>query len=362
MLMFFLCAGCLGEDAAVSEEPGADISSFEECAAAGYPVMESYPRQCRTPDGRTFVEEIDEPVKPPETEVPDEVIEVDIVYMRDETPEPSWLFVGPNTKNPPWEGAVYMARSDDGLIFTDEKLFIDRAGVPNLLLTEDNALVATLQYFSFEYEELFDVIAYTVSEDFGETWSPVRKIKIEGKGFKKVGAGGPNPVDPTLVQLDDSSFRLYFTFHPPGEMYPGLFSARSEGLESAFQSEGPQLSTEKMILDPAVVEFDGKWHHYTVLHGEMEGTKHVNVHSVSDDGQNFVLQEDIPFDFQFLGQVIEDGGILKFYGSGDGIQSATSTDGYTWTNDGGKRAGGADPGAVKLPDGTYILIYTKVEG
>ncbi len=33
------------------------VSSFEDCAAAGYPVMESYPRQCRTPDGRNFTEE-----------------------------------------------------------------------------------------------------------------------------------------------------------------------------------------------------------------------------------------------------------------------------------------------------------------
>lgn len=31
-----------------------NISSFEECVAAGYPVMESYPEQCKTPDGRTF--------------------------------------------------------------------------------------------------------------------------------------------------------------------------------------------------------------------------------------------------------------------------------------------------------------------
>jgi len=35
------------------------IYSFEECAAAGYPVMESYPRQCNTPDGKHFVEEIE---------------------------------------------------------------------------------------------------------------------------------------------------------------------------------------------------------------------------------------------------------------------------------------------------------------
>ena len=35
------------------------ISSFEECAAAGNPVMESYPRQCRDPlSGKTFVEDI----------------------------------------------------------------------------------------------------------------------------------------------------------------------------------------------------------------------------------------------------------------------------------------------------------------
>lgn len=36
----------------------AAISNFEECAAAGYPVMESYPGQCNTPDGRHFTENI----------------------------------------------------------------------------------------------------------------------------------------------------------------------------------------------------------------------------------------------------------------------------------------------------------------
>lgn len=35
------------------------IRNFEQCAAAGYPVMESYPEQCRTPDGRLFVRVID---------------------------------------------------------------------------------------------------------------------------------------------------------------------------------------------------------------------------------------------------------------------------------------------------------------
>ena len=36
---------------------GSDINSFEECIEAGFPAMESYPRQCRTDDGKHFVEE-----------------------------------------------------------------------------------------------------------------------------------------------------------------------------------------------------------------------------------------------------------------------------------------------------------------
>lgn len=31
-----------------------EITTFQECADAGYPVMESFPEQCKTPDGKTF--------------------------------------------------------------------------------------------------------------------------------------------------------------------------------------------------------------------------------------------------------------------------------------------------------------------
>lgn len=37
---------------------GKKINSFQDCLNAGYPVMEIYPRQCRTPDDETFVEDI----------------------------------------------------------------------------------------------------------------------------------------------------------------------------------------------------------------------------------------------------------------------------------------------------------------
>lgn len=37
-----------------NELPPPVITNFEECVQAGYPILETYPEQCRTPDGRSF--------------------------------------------------------------------------------------------------------------------------------------------------------------------------------------------------------------------------------------------------------------------------------------------------------------------
>jgi len=48
-----------------------DITNFKECVAAGYPIMESFPEQCRVPGGQTFVNATKEDVKPKAEEVAD---------------------------------------------------------------------------------------------------------------------------------------------------------------------------------------------------------------------------------------------------------------------------------------------------
>lgn len=57
-----------------------EINSFEDCAEAGHFVIHSHPQQCKTPDGRIFVEEAEgEKPKPGEVKTytnPDKVIEV----------------------------------------------------------------------------------------------------------------------------------------------------------------------------------------------------------------------------------------------------------------------------------------------
>lgn len=44
---------------------GPNITNFADCIAAGYPIMESYPRQCAIPGGRRFVEDINTPIPTP---------------------------------------------------------------------------------------------------------------------------------------------------------------------------------------------------------------------------------------------------------------------------------------------------------
>ena len=46
------CTGLITPDSNVTP-----VNSFDDCAAAGYPVIETYPEQCSTPDGRNFVQQ-----------------------------------------------------------------------------------------------------------------------------------------------------------------------------------------------------------------------------------------------------------------------------------------------------------------
>ena len=55
-----------------------EVRSFEDCVAAGNPIMESYPRQCRTKDGRLYAEEI--AVAPTYTKATADSIVVDLPY------------------------------------------------------------------------------------------------------------------------------------------------------------------------------------------------------------------------------------------------------------------------------------------
>lgn len=64
------------------------INSFEECIKAGYPALESNPRQCKTPNGKSFTEQLPTPT-------PDETVDwktyINRVYGYSIKYPPTWI-------------------------------------------------------------------------------------------------------------------------------------------------------------------------------------------------------------------------------------------------------------------------------
>jgi len=58
ILIVILAVAVIGWVYKSRETPSNSVSNFEECIAEGYPVLKSYPRHCKTPDGKTFAEDI----------------------------------------------------------------------------------------------------------------------------------------------------------------------------------------------------------------------------------------------------------------------------------------------------------------
>ncbi|MSR85940.1 exo-alpha-sialidase [Candidatus Woesearchaeota archaeon] len=251
------------------------------------------------------------------------------------------------------------------------------------MLTSSGELVASYQYFSYEDEDLFGVIAYSLSDDNGETWTNPVAVTIEGLPEATTATpSGPDEVtvtravDPTLVELEDGSLRLYFTYQEVDASQPHPASAiNTEGdITGTFVYEESGLATtaeDVALLDPSVVYFEGLWHYYTwnvAQSGIGAGSTELstfqdldNYHGTSEDGLTFTLEDPVTLDMGFLGQAVtlDDG--IRFYGTGTGgIVSAFSSDGYTFEMDDGNRlsGGGGDPGVAQLEDGTFVMIYT----
>lgn len=89
LIMAFLL-GIVGLFVTLKPLQSAVVNSFEECVEAGYPVMESYPRQCRTSDGRSFVETV-----PPDSMAPEKPTgDSDVVCAMDVRQCPDGTYVG----------------------------------------------------------------------------------------------------------------------------------------------------------------------------------------------------------------------------------------------------------------------------
>jgi hypothetical protein len=297
----------------------------------------------------------------------------------DATPPPSQE--GPPHPGP-WDNDVLVYRvGGDGTL---EKLAtFERAGVPTVARLKDGRLLAAHQHFPENDDASFDKVAVRFSSDEGRSWTAPQVVRMDG-----LPEGMRFPFDPTLVPLPDGRVRLYFTSlrrRRFDEDRPAIYSAiSSDGVRCTFEP-GARFGIEgRPVIDCAVALHQEVFHLFAPDNGsggppgvpgaERRGDEEpprlgAGYHAISRDGLNFIRQEDVQIegDRRWLGNAQSDGTVIRFFGSGDpggpgrrgGVWVAASADGQSWKLlEGFAPVPGADPGAVKLRDGSWLVVVT----
>ncbi|NQV89921.1 exo-alpha-sialidase [Candidatus Uhrbacteria bacterium] len=261
------------------------------------------------------------------------------------------------SKNGPWKNSLNIAFSEDGTTFTAQTALVEKAGVPSLTQMQDGRLLLVFQWF--EDGDWFDYPALMFSEDQGQTWRDPEPMKL---------IGYPDdwgvPFDPAVVTLPDGRIRMYFTVNP--ERFSGstdtyISSAVSEdGLIYTYEAGVRFEDTDiDLTRDSTVGYLDGEFHLFSPSH-ETDGEMN---HGVSQNGLDFTVEEDIT-DGEYiiwLGDVTTSTAGLRFYGfEKASILWADSSDGFSWTDEVKTNLMGADPAAVRLEDGSYVVVVTSI--
>lgn len=271
----------------------------------------------------------------------------------------------------PWENDVLVYRTGAGTKVEQLARF-PRAGVSTLARLQDGRVVAAHQHFPENNRADFDKVAVRFSSDEGRNWTEPQVIHLEG-----LPTGMRFPFDPTLVPLPDGRVRLYFT-SLKGQRFeqnrPAIYSAISSNCIDFIFEPGVRLGIEgRPVIDCAAVLHHGVFHLFSPDNGNAlnpdapqaerserarEGTAY---YATSNDGLNFTRQPDVQMGGgrRWLGNVQSDGQLIRFFGTGNrGVWMGTSTNGQSWAADETFRAPGADPGAVKLKDGGWLISGT----
>jgi hypothetical protein len=255
---------------------------------------------------------------------------------------------------------------------------LERSGVATVARMKDGRLVAAHQHFPQDDQRNFDRVAVRFSSDEGVNWTAPVAITVEG-----MEPGLARPFDPTLVPLPDGRVRLYFTSNRSRDFRlstPAIYSAiSSDGIRYAFEP-GVRFAVEgRVVIDCAVALHDGTFHLIVPDNGsaaDMDAGRQRReppqggrgYHAVSRDGLKFERAGDVtlPGNRRWLGNMQSDGGRLVFFGTGGGgpgtpggLWIATSPDGASWAPDPRTLpVPCADPGAVRLRDGSWLVLGT----
>jgi hypothetical protein len=277
----------------------------------------------------------------------------------------------PQGNRGPWNNDVDIIRIDAAGNQTNLGAFTG-AGVSTVTRMADGRLIAAFQYFSTSDPQRFDRIATSISSDEGKTWSDPFTVQLDGYEVDLM-----RPFDPTLVALPDGRLRMYFTSNRSPDFrasVPQIYSAISDdGLRYTFEP-GVRFGLEgRIVIDCAVAIHQGVFHMIVPNNGSVEEMRQSQqgagnagaskgYHAVSKDGLAFTRVDDLNLGPQdrWLGNMQSDGSELRFFGTGPSSWPISSSDGIQWSRtEPTLRLPGADPAAVRLRDGSWLVLLTS---
>ena len=106
-----------------------EITNFDECAEAGYPILESYPRQCIDGVGNTFVEELNE------TLLTDSTLVIEGTLLTGDDVGRSYCSEGIYISND--EGVTYLLKDLSGELYESSEYLNSRVKITGLAPESD---------------------------------------------------------------------------------------------------------------------------------------------------------------------------------------------------------------------------------
>jgi hypothetical protein len=259
--------------------------------------------------------------------------------------------------NGPWNNALKIAVSADGVNFNSEAIFQDSAGVPSVIKWKSDTLACVFQWFRAPINSLtWDRVAVKFSYNNGLTWTEPVPIVVNG-----IPSNYQRPFDPTLTVLQNNKLRIYYSSSdglPKGlDTAINTYSAISDnGIDYTFESGARYDNNQTKVIDPAVIYFNNEWHYISPAGAPQDGA----YHCTSSNGLDFTEKAKITSDntHNWTGNyMLESSSELRFYGSGPNIWFNNSSDGFVWNNYTNTNVKGGDPSVVKLAENQYLMIF-----
>ena len=258
----------------------------------------------------------------------------------------------------PWNNALMITTSVDGVTFSAPVVFQDSAGVPSIVRWHGDTLIGAFQWFRLPSgSPSWDRVAVKFSYDKGMTWTSPTPILIPD-----LPADFQRPFDPTLAVTNSGKVRIFFSSGVAGtpvvDSLINTYSAiANDGIHYSYEP-GPRFDHPTThVIDPAIIYFRGMWHYLSPY-----SLPNIAYHAISSDGLNFTRVGDIGSDMvrSWTGNyVVNDTNELRFYGSGGPfIWYNHSSNGGVWDGYVNTKVAGGDPSVLKIDPANYLMVYT----